>query len=335
MFKAAQFKLTFFYSALFLLLFWLFSLGIYAWMERSFGEGYISQVKQKQSYGQTTGEFDDTKTAIVTVAGDVALNQLRTILFVLNGGLLMVIPITSWFLAKRTLSPVQKIHEQQRQFATDASHEMRTPLSIISGEIEVALNKKRKAEDYKNTLVSTKEETDRLSKLVENLLFLAREDQGKIHSQTTRVDITDVISGILANLTPKIVSKKLNVDFKLPQENIIVLGEESLFYQLFANLIENAIKYTPKQGKLKISFSTKKDKVAIQIKDTGVGIAEHEKIKIFDRFYRADSSRSGTKGYGLGLAISKAIVDRYKGKLLVSSAAGKGSTFTVEFPSST
>lgn len=335
MFKAAQLKLTFFYSALFLLLFWLFSLGIYTWMEHSFGESYISQVKQKQQDGQNTGQFDDNKTAIVTIAGDVALSQLGNILLILNGGLLIIIPITSWFLAKRTLSPVQIMHEQQRQFVTDASHEMRTPLSIISGEIEVALNKKRSAQDYKDTLVSTKEETDRLSRLVENLLFLAREDQGKVKTQMKQVDVIDVMSSILVSFKPKITEKQLRVDFKPPQENIPVLGEESLFYQLFANLIENAIKYTPKKGEIKISFIEKREKVMIQIKDTGIGIAERDKIKIFDRFYRVDSSRSKTRGYGLGLAISKAIVVRYGGKLLVFSTVGKGSTFIVELPSRT
>jgi len=331
MFKTAQIKLTFFYSALFLLLFWLFSLGIYTWMDHSFGEGYISQVKQKQQQSQNSTDFDDSKAAIVTVAGDVALSQLRNILFVLNGGLFIVLPIASWFLAKRTLAPVAKIHEQQKQFVSDASHEMRTPLSIISGEIEVTLNKKRTAGDYKKTLQSTKEETDRLSRLVENLLFLAREDQGKLKIHTDQVDIVDLVSGVLASFKSKIAEKQLKVDFNLPQENITVLGEDSLLYQLFANLIENAIRYTPKGGQIKISFIKKGDKITIQIKDTGIGIAESSLIKIFDRFYRVDDSRSVTKGYGLGLAISKAIVDRYSGRLLVSSTENKGSTFTVEF----
>lgn len=325
-------KLTLFYSLLFLSLFWIFSFGLYKWMDFSFGEGYVSQIRQKQQYGHNIGEFDDSKTAIVTIAGDVALNQLRTILLVLNGGLLIVIPITAWFLAKRALSPVAKIHEQQKQFVSDASHEMRTPLSIISGEIEVTLNKKRIPEEYRRTLVSTKEEIDRLSKLVENLLFLARQDQEKIHAQMKSVDITDLVSSVLASLESKITEKQLKVDFTPPQESILLLGEEPFFYQLFVNLIENAIKYTPKKGSVTISFLKKKSTAIINIKDSGTGIHKEDQEKIFNRFYRVDLSRSETKGYGLGLAISKAIVQRYNGRITVHSIINKGSIFSVEFP---
>ncbi len=175
MFKQAQIKLTLLYSLLFLALFWVFSFGLYFWMNNSFGEGYISQVKQRQ--GRQEEEFDPRSRDVVTIAGDVALDQLLRILLGLNAGLLLIIPIVSWFLAKRTLIPLQKIHEQQKQFVSDASHEMRTPLSIITGEIEVILDKNRSAEDYKKTLESTKEETNRLSKLAESLLFLAQADR--------------------------------------------------------------------------------------------------------------------------------------------------------------
>src|SRR5216683_2187268 len=193
MFTQAQIKFTIFYSALFLLLFWSFSFGLYFWMDSSFGEGFISRVYQRQS---TTKDFqpNDKNYKVVTIAGDVALDQLQNILIVLNGCLLIIIPVASWFLAKRTLAPVQKIHEQQKQFVSDASHEMRTPLSIISGEIEVVLNKKRNAEEYRQILISTKEETNRISHLVENLLFLAKNDQNSQSFTLEDIDITDSIN---------------------------------------------------------------------------------------------------------------------------------------------
>src|SRR5216683_2402049 len=236
MFTQAQIKFTIFYSALFLLLFWSFSFGLYFWMDSSFGEGFISRVYQRQS---TTKDFqpNDKNYKVVTIAGDVALDQLQNILIVLNGGLLIVIPVASWFLAKRTLRPVQEIHEQQKQFVSDASHEMRTPLSIISGEIEVVLNKKRTSEDYQKTLVSTKEETDRISHLVENLLFLAKDDQ-KAHSfMLESIDITDIINDVTKALHTK--SQQKNVAISFTADNVstvpVLKGHPLLLRQLFYN----------------------------------------------------------------------------------------------------
>jgi signal transduction histidine kinase len=168
MFTKAGLKLTLFYSAFFLCFFWLFSIGVYLWMDKSIGEGMIvRRVQQQEQQGQFEGQFDERS---VTIAGTIALDQLKTILLVLNGGLLPVIPLAAWVLTRRTLAPVQSMHERQQQFASDVSHELRTPLSILSGEIEVALKKDRTRNDYRQTLKSAKEETDRLGGLVENLL---------------------------------------------------------------------------------------------------------------------------------------------------------------------
>ncbi|CAN5145120.1 HAMP domain-containing sensor histidine kinase [soil metagenome] len=331
MFHKAQLKLTIFYSSLFLLLFWLFSFGLYVWMDSSFGEGYISQVQQRQQ-GKYQGKIDDMKVSVIAIAGDVALDRLLTILLVLNSGLLIVIPITSWFLAKRTLSPVQKIHEQQKQFVSDSSHEMRTPLTIMSGEMEVALKKTRTVEEYKAIIVSSKQETDRLIQLVESLLFLARDDQGKQLVSFKPVDITDVVSSVIAGFKKQIAGKKLVVHFTPPQESVLIQGNESMLKQLFFNLLENSIKYTPEKGTIIVSLELKKTVFVIAIKDTGIGIDHKDQETMFDRFYRVESARSEIKGYGLGLAISKVIVERHKGLLFCDSSIGKGTTFTVELP---
>jgi two-component system sensor histidine kinase CiaH len=333
MFKKAQIQFTIFYSALFLLLFWSFSFGLYFWMDSSFGEGYISRVYQRQS---TTNDLPiNAKNAkVVTIAGDVALDQLENILIILNGGLLIVIPIASWFLAKRTLRPVKEIHELQKQFVSDASHEMRTPLSIISGEIEVVLNKKRTAEDYRKTLISTKEEADRLAHLAENLLFLARDDQSSNTFTFESVDITDSINEVTKALHRKSHQKHITVSFTADRVTTVpvVEGHSLLLRQLFYNILDNAIIYTPKNGKIAISLSETKNAIRIAIRDTGIGIAKEEQSKILNRFYRVDASRSETKGYGLGLAIVKTILQRHNGYLLVSSELGKGSIFTVVLP---
>lgn len=302
-------------------------------MDNSFGEGYISQVKvRQQQQGQYQGEFDDKKVSVVTIAGDVALDRLLNILLILNEGLFIVIPIASWFLAKQTLSPVQKIHEQQKQFVSDASHEMRTPLTIMSGEMEVALKKTRGVNEYKNIIASSKQEVDRLTQLVENLLFLARVNPGKQLISFSSVDITDLVSSVIAGFKNQINDKKLVVHLETPAESVTIQGNESMLKQLFFNLLENAIKYTPEKGKIWISIIPKKTVVQILIKDTGIGIDHKNQERIFDRFYRVESARSEVNGYGLGLAISKVIVRRHKGIVSCTSTIGKGTTFTVELP---
>jgi len=333
MFTKAHLKLTIFYSLFFFVLFWSFSLGLYVWMDRSLGESYINQIKEQHAQtGQNIGEFEDEKVAIVTIAGRVALNRLANILLILNTGLLLLVPLTSWFFARRTLAPIKQAHEQQKQFVSDASHELRTPLAIILGELEVALQKQRSNNYYRQILTSNKEELNRLSTLVENLLFLAREDQNKHNLQFETVDITDVVSSVIAHLNSEIKKKKLRINFQPPEENITVHGNASLLTQLFFNLIDNAIKYTPTKGIITVSLAKKNKIVEIAVKDTGIGIAPSMQEKIFERFYRADSARSETKGYGLGLAICQAIVKRHQGNLILHSEEGRGSTFIVSLP---
>ncbi len=335
MFKQTQLKLTLFYSLLFLFLFWVFSLGIYLWMERSFGEGYISQVRQRQvQQSQNDGDFDDRKAIVVTIAGDVALDRLLNILIAINGISLFVIPTISWYLAKKSLTPIQIAHEKQKQFVSDASHELRTPISIMTGEIDVALKKVRSVADYQHILKSNKEELTRLTSLVENLLFLAREDQNNKASLSDTVDMTDLISTLIVQLKPIYTKKHLPIHFQPAEENVVIKGNTQLLRQLFFNLLDNAIKYTNK-GEIWVTLSQENKYAKVTIKDTGLGISQEHQARLFDRFYRVDTARSETKGYGLGLAICQAIVKRHNGTINLASSPHKGTTFNVFLPLST
>jgi signal transduction histidine kinase len=330
MFRKAGLKLTLFYSALFFCFFWLFSISLYVWMEKSIGEGMIvKRVVQQEQQGQFEGQFNEKS---VTIAGNIALDQLKTILLVLNGTLLPVIPLTARFLTRRTLRPVQAIHEQQQQFASDVSHELRTPLSIMSGEIEIALKKDRTGDDYQQTLKSAKEETDRLVGLVENLLLLTRMEQGRQAREVEAVDITDLINQVIGILQQKSKEKQVEVLVIPAEESVVVVGQEALLRQLFINILDNAIKYTSEDGKITIGLSTDTHYGIVKVKDTGVGIAPEQQERIFDRFYRIDAARSETKGYGLGLAIAQAIVAIHNGKIRVHSTPGKGTTFSLYLP---
>jgi signal transduction histidine kinase len=235
-------------------------------------------------------------------------------------------------MTRRTLAPVQHIHEQQKQFVSDVAHELRTPLSIMSGELEVALRKERTPADYRQVLNSSKQETDRLIELSENLLFLARTDQGRQAIEFERVDITDLIGSIIAGLQAESMRKGTTIHFQPEEEPTFARGQAGMLRRLFLNLTHNAIQYTPSQGKIWISLSTSKEYVEVKVRDTGAGIPPEEQEKIFNRFYRVEPSRSRTKGYGLGLAICKSIVELHHGRITVRSALGQGSTFTVVLP---
>ncbi len=334
MFKKALIKLTLTYSVLFLALFWIFSFGLYFWMNNSFGTGYINQVQQiqKEQTGQNEGEFDSQTTTLVAIAGSVAFDQLKMILLVLNGVFVLIIPALSWFLAQRSLKPIRLAHEQQKQFVSDVSHELKTPLSIISGEMEVTLKKDRNIKDYKKTIISTKEEINRLSKLVENLLFLVRDDQNSQALQKSMVDLTDIVNSIVVQLKGYLTEKNLILHFKPAKETTTVFGQEDLLRQLFFNLIDNAIKYTPTGGSIRITLQKGPMGAVVVIQDNGIGISANNLNKIFDRFYRADSSRSEIKGYGLGLPIVRTIVEKHRGKIDITSKKGKGTKVKITLP---
>ncbi|MDH4292292.1 MAG: ATP-binding protein, partial [Dehalococcoidia bacterium] len=299
------------------------------WMENYFGESYISEIEQ-----QGESELDEQDMDIANIAADVAQDRLENTLLILNGGMIVIVPVIAWFMTRRTLAPVQRIHEQQKQFVSDVAHELRTPLSIMSGELEVALRKERTLEDYRQVLNSSKQETDRLIELSENLLFLARVDQGRQAIEFEKVDVTDLIGSIIASLQAESTKKEIAIHFEPEEEPTFAWGQPVMLRRLFFNLIGNAIQYTPSQGEICISLATGKQYAQVKIRDTGVGIPPEDLEKIFDRFYRVDPSRSRTKGYGLGLAISKSIVELHHGSITVRSALGKGSTFTVILPHS-
>lgn len=334
MLKKARIKLIVFYSLLFLFMFWAFSVGLYFWVNNSFGEKYINQVKEQQQIGQHEDSGIDNEKVLLTIAGDITMIQLRNILFILNGGFFIIIPLLAMILTQKTLTPVQKIYDQQKQFVSDVSHELRTPLSIMSGEMEIALKKNRTTDEYINVIKSSKQEINSLTNLVENLLFLTRIDQTKNFLQPEKVDLTDVINNVISILQEKYKSKKIKLKFKPPDESITINGQTSMLRQLFFNITDNAITYTQENGKIDIMLSSNINNIIFKVTDTGIGIAPQDQEKIFERFYRADSSRSQVKGYGLGLSICQSIVNLYKGSINVSSHLGKGTSVTVYLPKS-
>lgn len=222
--------------------------------------------------------------------------------------------------------------KQVRQFTSDASHELRTPLTVLKGEAELALRRPRSVEDYRSVLESGLEEIDRMSRIVDELLFLSRADLGeiKIELKPIRLDL------LLEDLKRQadVLGHEQDVKITLGLvEPATVPGDEMRLRELFLNLLDNAIKYSRSGSRVDVSLIKHEQTVRVSIADQGIGMSNDEQARIFDRFYRTDMARAYTKkGTGLGLAICKWIVDVHHGVIETQSETGKGSTFSVILP---
>ncbi len=221
---------------------------------------------------------------------------------------------------------------QMRQFTADASHELQTPLTILKGEMEVALRSQRSLEEYQRVLKSGLEEIDRINHLVGGLLLLARADAGVIRLDLRSVALKQLVLEVREQM--KVVADDHNVSLhsNLP-ESVSVRGDQEYLRRLLLNLVDNAVKYTPAGGKVTLSLHSDTGWASLKISDTGIGLSCEEQERIFSRFYRANDTRSrNEKGVGLGLNIVRSIVEAHKGQILVKSTPGQGSTFTVTLP---
>ncbi len=221
---------------------------------------------------------------------------------------------------------------QIRQFSSDASHELRTPLTVMKGETELALRRPRSAEDYQAVLVSNLEEIDRMSRIVEELLFLSRADMGEIKMDHEPVRLELLVEDIQRQAS--LLGQEQDIQVILgTMSPATVLGDELRLRELLLNLVDNAVKYSHPGGKVEIRLRTDDGYVKLSVIDEGIGIAPELHKQIFDRFYRTDEARAHTKkGTGLGLAICAWIAEAHHGKIEVQSEPGKGSTFTLILP---
>jgi len=221
---------------------------------------------------------------------------------------------------------------QVRQFSGDASHELRTPLTIMRGEIELALRSSKTPEEYRRILQSSLEEILRMSAIIENLLMLARADQGSYHAEFSEIDLRSLVEELFEDGAALAERKKIHVTLKSVVP-LTIVGDKVRLRQLFLNLLDNAIKYTPEGGSVSLSVEQQNGSAVFQIEDTGIGIPEEEQGKIFDRFYRVDKARSREAGgSGLGLSIAKWIAELHRGTITVESELDRGSVFTVHLP---
>jgi len=227
---------------------------------------------------------------------------------------------------------LEKAFQRQKQFTSDASHELRAPLAVIEAESSLALQKERSPNDYRQSLETISEESGRMSSLIEQLLTLARVDAGKEQWNFTEVNLGEVITNLSTDVEVLCQEKGLSCQLGQTQD-LVIKGDEARLRELFMNLLDNAIRYTPAPGTVSVSLRREGQMAVVAITDTGVGIPPEDIPFIFERFYRVDKARSRAEGgSGLGLAICRHIAEAHGGKIEVESQVGVGSTFSVWLP---
>jgi len=219
------------------------------------------------------------------------------------------------------------------QFSIDVSHELKTPLTILKGETELALRKQRTTDEYRRSLQSNLEEIDRMSRIIDDLLLLSKAETKDIGMNLDKVDLRDLLADVC--LSMKLFGENKGVEVVVRDlEDIRIVGDELKLRRMITNVVENGIKYGHPGGHVTVSSHKQNGFACINVEDDGPGISPEDIKYIFDRFYRADRSRKRESGSGLGLSISKWIAEAHQGTIEVESRPAAGSLFTIKLPMS-
>ncbi|MDO4535700.1 MAG: HAMP domain-containing sensor histidine kinase [Clostridium perfringens] len=275
-----------------------------------------------------------TKIALIDKTNNQAVLYQLFKSFLLVGTLsLIILFIISMYLTNKSIKPIKETFEKQKQFIADASHELKTPLTIIKTNTSLVLsNPDDTVKNQAKWINYINSQTDRMSKLIDEMLSLAKLDAQQNNMYLTTINISKIIESMMLMFDAIIYENDINLETNISKD-IFIHGDKESIKKLFSILMDNAIKHTNKNGNLSIKLFTDKNKVKIIVKNTGKGIASENLEKIFDRYYRADNSRvRETGGYGLGLAIAKSIVQEHRGKIYARSIINKDTSFIVELP---
>ncbi len=331
MFTTARITLTIWYLLIIMLISIMFSFSIYHILTNELDRSFhrITQ-RYSQEFGALAPQMNPQllEPSYLQASED----RIQWILIYVNCIIFGVSGIGGYILAGFTLRPIKQMMDEQNRFVTDVSHELRTPITSLKSEIEVYLRSKhRTKEEADALLVSNLEEVNNLHILSDNLIQLVREQKSQRHVSTP-ISLQHVLQ--MAMKKTEKLAKQKNISIKKPTRDLRVKGDKDSLSQVFAILLDNAIKYSPKKTVITITIHMVDDKAAIQITDQGMGIEEAAIPHIFDRFYRADISRTKQEipGYGLGLSIAKKIITEHHGHIAVKSILGNKTTFTVFLP---
>lgn len=234
---------------------------------------------------------------------------------------------------KRSNEILEHVDENRRKLLADISHEFRTPLTVIRGEAEIALRGKTKTrEEYQETLTRIMEQSDQTTRLVDDLLFIARADAGEPRLKIRSVSVADLLQTVCSDFNAKAEQKGIKLRHDIKQDNAIVMGDAGRLRQVFSILIDNASRYSHKGGTVDVSLERKEKTIVVRIKDSGIGLTKEEASQAFQRFFRGGKAQSHARGTGLGLPVAKAIVEAHKGSIALEGEPGGGALATVVLP---
>ena len=230
------------------------------------------------------------------------------------------------------LARLSRAFIRQKEFTGGASHELRTPLAVIQAESTLALQRIRTPEEYRGSLETIAEEAESMSRIISQMLALARADSGADQVVFEELELHGLLREVAEGMEALSRGKSLQWEMRLNGSSA-VMGDRGLLKQLFLNLIENSVRYTPQGGVVSIASEVKDEEALLSFSDSGIGISEEHLPHIFERFYRVDKARSRSEGgSGLGLTICQQITELHQGRIGVRSVEGKGTTFTVTIP---
>lgn len=283
------------------------------------GAALRQQIRNISALDQDIDLIKDIKTRIILS------------LAIINSAVLAFSAVSGYILAGKTLNPIKQMLDEQSRFISDSSHELRTPLTALRTELEVALrNKKISLQELKKILKSNLSDVLSLQKLSDNLIKLAQYEKGN-HIEFQKASLKEITHQAIKKVSVLAKKKKIKISSQII--NTQIYCEKESLIELLTILLDNAIKYSSPKSKVKLTSQKQAKQIIIKVADQGIGINSKDLPHIFDRFYRASSSRNKEKanGYGLGLSIAQKIVEKHKGKISVNSSP-KGSIFTISLP---
>lgn len=284
-----------------------------------------------QRFALVIDQNDRIHPVVFPVNVENVTKDLSDTLMLVNGILVFVSVFVSYRLATRTLKPIEDAYERQRQFLSDASHELRTPLAILQANLEN--ERDSGSAELRASAVSHLEEVARMSTLVRDVLSLSKLEHAGSSSARVPIILNDILETVVSRLSSIAKNNHVSLTLEDASETFTVLAAEEPFIRALTNLVENAIVYNKRDGTVTISARRDGEKVCITVEDSGVGISETDVQKIFDRFYRADKSRSRrTGGSGLGLSIARTIIESFGGSVTMTSVVDVGTTVLVRLP---
>lgn len=337
MFRSARLRLTAWYMLMIMWVSVVFSAVIYSMVSFQI-EGMIR--RQNERIIRMQNESDDrfgfrfvpnTPPFISTDELENQKKQLLVSLILVNVGIAVLVGGASYILSGKTLKPIAQMVEEQNQFISDSSHELRTPIATMRAEMEQQLLEKHITDKAARTLITSNlEELTSLQNLTNNLLQLAKVHPALSEKETVMLSVADSVHDAIKKVTP--IAKRKSITIEQSKGDAFVRGIEQSLVQLWVILLDNAIKYSPEHTTVAVNIKIKDRSVEVTCKDEGIGIAPKDLPHIFDRFFRSDASRSQVDGYGLGLSIAKKIVVSLRGNISARKNSGKGMTFTVSLP---